>query len=328
MTWPAGIALPTRGFVAYRQLHDRTTPFPGGPGLAQQRRLVTEIPGPARASCSPGARPAWPAGSATCCPCSSPPRAAACSSTSDGNSLIDFGSGIAVTSVGNSAPRVAAGVREQAERFTHTCFMVTPYEGYVAVCEELARRTPGDHEKRSALFNSGRGGGGERGQDRPARHRPPGDRRVRPRLPRPHQPDHGADREEHALQGQVRPVRRGDLPDAHGLPVPLAGRPGGVRRGRARRDHRAHPHPGGRGQRRRGAHRADPGRGRLHRAAGRLPAGAGRVLPRARHPADRRRDPERVLPDRRLVRLRPRGRRSPTWSPPRRASRAGCRWPR
>ncbi len=40
-------------------------------------------------------------------------------------------------------------------QFTHTCFMVTPYEGYVEVCEELARRTPGTHEKRSALFNSG-----------------------------------------------------------------------------------------------------------------------------------------------------------------------------
>ena len=73
----------------------------------------------------------------------------------DGNSLIDFGSGIAVASVGNSAPRVADRVREQVTRFTHTCFMVTPYEEYVAVCEELARRTPGDYDKRSALLNSG-----------------------------------------------------------------------------------------------------------------------------------------------------------------------------
>jgi 4-aminobutyrate aminotransferase / (S)-3-amino-2-methylpropionate transaminase / 5-aminovalerate transaminase len=46
-------------------------------------------------------------------------------------------------------------VRGQVASFTHTCFMVTPYEEYVEVCEELARRTPGDHEKRSALFNSG-----------------------------------------------------------------------------------------------------------------------------------------------------------------------------
>jgi 4-aminobutyrate aminotransferase/(S)-3-amino-2-methylpropionate transaminase len=73
----------------------------------------------------------------------------------DGNSLIDFGSGIAVVSVGNAADEVVAGVRDQVGQFTHTCFMVTPYEGYVAVCEELTRLTPGDHEKRSALFNSG-----------------------------------------------------------------------------------------------------------------------------------------------------------------------------
>ena len=73
----------------------------------------------------------------------------------DGNSLIDFGSGIAVASVGNSAPHVVAGVTEQVAAFTHTCFMITPYEGYVEVCEELARLTPGDHAKKSALFNSG-----------------------------------------------------------------------------------------------------------------------------------------------------------------------------
>ena len=73
----------------------------------------------------------------------------------DGNSLIDFGSGIAVTSVGNSAPRLAERVQHQAGQFTHTCFMVTPYEEYVAVCEKLAEHTPGDYDKRSALFNSG-----------------------------------------------------------------------------------------------------------------------------------------------------------------------------
>jgi 4-aminobutyrate aminotransferase/(S)-3-amino-2-methylpropionate transaminase len=73
----------------------------------------------------------------------------------DGNSLIDLGSGIAVTGVGNAAPAVVAAVQTQVEQFTHSCFMVTPYESYLAVCEELARVTPGEHEKRSALFNSG-----------------------------------------------------------------------------------------------------------------------------------------------------------------------------
>jgi 4-aminobutyrate aminotransferase/(S)-3-amino-2-methylpropionate transaminase len=73
----------------------------------------------------------------------------------DGNSLIDLGSGIAVVSVGHAAPHVVDAVSAQVERFSHTCFMVTPYEGYVAVCEVLNELTPGDHEKRTALFNSG-----------------------------------------------------------------------------------------------------------------------------------------------------------------------------
>jgi 4-aminobutyrate aminotransferase/(S)-3-amino-2-methylpropionate transaminase len=73
----------------------------------------------------------------------------------DGNSLIDLGSGIAVTGVGNADPAVVAAVAAQAELFTHTCFMITGYEGYVEVAERLNRLTPGDHPKRTALFNSG-----------------------------------------------------------------------------------------------------------------------------------------------------------------------------
>lgn len=60
----------------------------------------------------------------------------------DGNSIIDLGSGIAVTSVGASNEKVAAAVAAQAARFTHTCFMVTPYEGYVELAEKLAEITP------------------------------------------------------------------------------------------------------------------------------------------------------------------------------------------
>ncbi len=73
----------------------------------------------------------------------------------DGRAWIDFASGIAVTNVGNAAPRVVAAVRDQVERFTHTCFMVAPYESYVAVCEQLIALTPGAFEKRAALVNSG-----------------------------------------------------------------------------------------------------------------------------------------------------------------------------
>jgi 4-aminobutyrate aminotransferase/(S)-3-amino-2-methylpropionate transaminase len=73
----------------------------------------------------------------------------------DGNRLIDLGSGIAVTTIGNSSPRVVDAVRAQVDDFTHTCFMVTPYEEYIAVAEALNRITPGSGEKRSVLFNSG-----------------------------------------------------------------------------------------------------------------------------------------------------------------------------
>ncbi|MGA8295846.1 MAG: 4-aminobutyrate--2-oxoglutarate transaminase [Acidimicrobiales bacterium] len=73
----------------------------------------------------------------------------------DGNEFIDLGSGIAVTGVGHRDPHLVKALAEQVDRFTHTCFMVAPYEGYVAVCEELNALTPGDHDKRSALFNSG-----------------------------------------------------------------------------------------------------------------------------------------------------------------------------
>jgi 4-aminobutyrate aminotransferase/(S)-3-amino-2-methylpropionate transaminase len=73
----------------------------------------------------------------------------------DGREWIDFASGIAVTSVGHASPRVVQAVQEQVARFTHTCFMVAPYESYVAVCEQLNELTPGGFDKRSALFNSG-----------------------------------------------------------------------------------------------------------------------------------------------------------------------------
>ena len=63
--------------------------------------------------------------------------------------------GIAVTTVGNAAPEVVRRVQAQVAAFTHTCFMVTPYDAYVDVCEALAELTPGDHAKKSALFNSG-----------------------------------------------------------------------------------------------------------------------------------------------------------------------------
>jgi 4-aminobutyrate aminotransferase/(S)-3-amino-2-methylpropionate transaminase len=128
---------------------------PGGPGLAQERRLVTEIPGPASRELLERRQRSVARGVSHVLPVFVTAAGGGVVVDVDGNSLIDFGSGIAVTSVGNSAQLVVDRMTEQIAQFTHTCFMVAPYEGYVEVCEELNRVTPGDHDKRSILLNSG-----------------------------------------------------------------------------------------------------------------------------------------------------------------------------
>jgi 4-aminobutyrate aminotransferase/(S)-3-amino-2-methylpropionate transaminase len=128
---------------------------PGGPALAQERRLVTEVPGPRSRELHARRAEAVASGVGSVLPVYVTAAGGGVVVDVDGNSLIDLASGIAVTSVGNSAPEVVSRVQEQVAAFTHTCFMVAPYEGYVEVCEALARLTPGDHAKKTALFNSG-----------------------------------------------------------------------------------------------------------------------------------------------------------------------------
>jgi len=127
----------------------------GGPNLTQQRVLATAIPGPKSLELQARKQAAVAAGVGTTLPVYVVAAGGGVVLDVDGNSLIDFGSGIAVTTVGNSAPRVVEAVTEQVQAFTHTCFMITPYDGYVRVAEALNRLTPGDHDKRTALFNSG-----------------------------------------------------------------------------------------------------------------------------------------------------------------------------
>jgi 4-aminobutyrate aminotransferase / (S)-3-amino-2-methylpropionate transaminase / 5-aminovalerate transaminase len=125
------------------------------PAVEQQRRLVTELPGPRSQALHARKSAAVSSGVGVGLPAYIERAGGGILVDVDGNHLIDFGSGIAVTGVGNSAPAVVERVQQQVADFTHTCFMVSPYEGYVAVCEQLAELTPGEHEKRSALFNSG-----------------------------------------------------------------------------------------------------------------------------------------------------------------------------
>ncbi|MEV6417767.1 4-aminobutyrate--2-oxoglutarate transaminase [Kribbella sp. NPDC051718] len=125
------------------------------PNLPQERRLLTAIPGPRSRDLQIRKTAAVAQGVGTIMPVYAAAAGGGVVVDVDGNSLIDFGSGIAVTTVGNSAPALVAAVQDQLAAFTHTCFMVTPYDGYVRVAEALNRITPGDHAKRTALFNSG-----------------------------------------------------------------------------------------------------------------------------------------------------------------------------
>jgi 4-aminobutyrate aminotransferase/(S)-3-amino-2-methylpropionate transaminase len=73
----------------------------------------------------------------------------------DGNRFIDFAGGIGCLNAGQRAPEVVAALRRQIDRFLHTCFMVTPYEGYVKLAERLNALAPGDFSKKTLLLNSG-----------------------------------------------------------------------------------------------------------------------------------------------------------------------------
>ena len=131
------------------------TPVESSPGAAPWRRLVTEVPGPRSRALEQRRRAAVADGVSTALPVYIERGEGAVLVDVDGNHFIDLGSGIAVTGVGHAAPPVVQAVGEQVGRFAHTCFMITPYEGYVAVCEELNSLTPGTGPKVSALFNSG-----------------------------------------------------------------------------------------------------------------------------------------------------------------------------
>jgi 4-aminobutyrate aminotransferase / (S)-3-amino-2-methylpropionate transaminase / 5-aminovalerate transaminase len=123
--------------------------------VPQVRRIVTEIPGPKSKELAARRASAVSPGVSSLLPVYVDRAEGAIVVDVDGNSFIDLGSGIAVTSVGHAVASVVEAANEQMRRFAHTCFMVGPYEGYVEVCEQLNHLTPGDHDKTSVLFNSG-----------------------------------------------------------------------------------------------------------------------------------------------------------------------------
>jgi len=73
----------------------------------------------------------------------------------EGREYIDFGGGIGVMNIGHSHPKVVAAIKAQAEKFQHTCFMVSPYEVAIKLADRLCRVTPGSFPKKAMFVNSG-----------------------------------------------------------------------------------------------------------------------------------------------------------------------------
>jgi 4-aminobutyrate aminotransferase/(S)-3-amino-2-methylpropionate transaminase len=123
--------------------------------LTQERRLVTAIPGPKSLEALQRRSEATSGGLGMAIPVVIERASDAILLDIDGNQIVDLGSGIGVTNVGNAAQRVVDRVIDQVQAFTHTCFTVAPYMGYIEVCEKLNAMTPGTFKKKSLLVNSG-----------------------------------------------------------------------------------------------------------------------------------------------------------------------------
>jgi len=123
--------------------------------IPQERKLVTEIPGPRSKELLARRKASIPKAVHNTAPVFVRAASGAILEDVDGNRLIDLGAGIAVLNVGNASPAVVEAATRQTELFTHTCFHVTMHEPYVELAERLNALTPGDHEKQTMLVNSG-----------------------------------------------------------------------------------------------------------------------------------------------------------------------------
>jgi 4-aminobutyrate aminotransferase/(S)-3-amino-2-methylpropionate transaminase len=123
--------------------------------IAQERKLVTEIPGPRSRALLSRRQATVPTGLGSTTPVFADAASGAILRDVDGNQLIDLGAGIAVLNAGSSAPGVVDAVRGQLERFTHTCMQVMQYEPYVALAERLNALTPGAFAKKTLLVSTG-----------------------------------------------------------------------------------------------------------------------------------------------------------------------------
>lgn len=118
-------------------------------------RLVTEIPGPKSKALSERRKASVMPGIATGMPMFVASGQGARVTDVDGNTFLDFASGIGVLAVGHSHPKVAEAVAKQASAMTHMAFQVAGYESYVQVCERVAKLAPMPGDKKTLLVSTG-----------------------------------------------------------------------------------------------------------------------------------------------------------------------------
>ena len=123
--------------------------------IPQERKLVTEIPGPKSREWFERRAQAIPQGVFNTHPIVTARASGAIIEDVDGNRLIDLATGIAVLNVGHTSPEVVKAAQDQLERDTHTCFHVTANEPYIELAERLNALTPGDFPKKTMFANSG-----------------------------------------------------------------------------------------------------------------------------------------------------------------------------
>ena len=146
---------------------------------------------------------------------SSPTPTARASPTSTGGASSTSPAASAARTRATASPPSSTPIKAQPDDYLHQCFMVGVYEPYVEVCRRLAELSPcAGEEQKSILVNSGAEAVENAVKIARCRHRPPGRRRLRQRLPRPHAADDDDDREGEAVQGGLRPVRARGLPGA------------------------------------------------------------------------------------------------------------------
>jgi 4-aminobutyrate aminotransferase/(S)-3-amino-2-methylpropionate transaminase len=123
--------------------------------IPQERKVVTEIPGPRSREWFGRRVAAVPKGVANIHPIVTARASGAIVEDVDGNRLIDLATGIAVLNVGHTSPDVVRAAQRQLELDTHTCFHVTASEPYIELAERLNALAPGGHEKKTMFANSG-----------------------------------------------------------------------------------------------------------------------------------------------------------------------------